>query len=301
MSILAFDRRIRKEELSEKLAAVKTQLQAYGSYTTNIGIGNIYNDLLKIHMSAKQAQYALAFQIVRGDNSINPFSSNLKNAHFTLAVPEELWDAFSSGVRSLNFANISKAIGKIYGYMQELKDMPVLGIQINSLNLILTCLQQLNELDTPVNPVRYEEMNCFNQIATLDSIDAIKKYVENVIYNLINMIKDTSFKKSAGMIPPVENYLHDHIYEDLSLISVAQQFYLSPIYLSQLFKKETGQSYIDYLTNLKMNAAKKLLLTTDMMVYEISNKLGYKDSKYFSRLFEKKLGCKPSEYRKRGF
>lgn len=298
MNVLAFDRTISKETLADKLAAVKNKLQESGFCTTNIGIGNIYHDLLKIHISAKQAQYALSFQIVRGGNSINPFSSNLKNAHFILSVPNELWENFNTSVMDLNFTSISKTVESIFDYMRELKDMPILGVQINSLNLILTCLQQLNELDTPGELIRYEDMDCFNQIATLTSVDSIAKYVENVIYNLINTVKNTNTKKTASIIPQVENYLHDHIFEDLSLISVAQLFYISPIYLSQLFKKETGQLYIDYLTNLKMNAAKKLLMTTDMMVYEVSDKLGYKDSKYFSRLFEKKLGCKPSEYRR---
>ena len=73
---------------------------------------------------------------------------------------------------------------------------------------------------------------------------AIEKYVENIIYNLINTVNQTSVKKTASIIPQIENYLHEHIYEDISLVSIARIFYISPIYLSQLFKKETGYLYI---------------------------------------------------------
>lgn len=299
MCILSFSELVEKEYLSMKTAEVIKNLQLLLDKTINIGFGNIYSDMLKINLSAKQARYALSYQIVRGSNSINPFSSDLKNAYFIMSIPDELWEDFNDNVLKLDFSKISKAIRKIYGYMQELKDMPFLGIQINSFNLILMCIQKLNEIDIPGQLINFENMNCFNQITTMKTLEELSKYIENIIYNIINTVKNEEFKKPSGIIPAVENYLYEHIYEDLSLLSVSQLFYISPIYLSQLFKKETGQLYIDYLTTLKMNTAKNLLITTDLMIYEIADKLGYKDTKYFSQLFEKKIGSKPSEFRKR--
>lgn len=298
MCILSFNDPVTMEELSSKIVRVKNEFSSHIATTAVVGIGNIYDDPLKIHLSAKQAQYALSFQIVRGNDSVNLYSRNLKNAHFIMTIPQELLENFRLSIQNLNFASISQALKKIYNYINELSNMPILGVQINSLNLILICIQQLNEMDTPGELIKFEDMHCFNEIASLGSLEAIEKYVENIIYNLINTVNQTSVKKTASIIPQIENYLHEHIYEDISLVSIARIFYISPIYLSQLFKKETGYLYIDYLTDLKMNAAKRLLLTTNMMIYEISSKLGYKDSKYFSHLFEKKLGCKPSAYRK---
>lgn len=287
-------------KLPSDLSAVKKYINDTVKCQINIGLGNIYSTPLKINAAAKQSLYALSFKIIRGENSVNPFSSSLKGAHFIVSLPNELWENYRQSIIKLNTKDISSSIFKIYEYIRDFSNMPILGVQINSLNIVLICIQQLNEMDT-FYTLNYSEMDCFSQISKLDSLDEIAKYTENVVYNLISKIKNTDTKKPAGIISQIENYLYDHVYEDLSLISIAQLFYLSPIYLSQLFKKETGQLYIDYVTNLKINAAKNLLLSSDSRIYEISDKLGYKDNKYFSRLFEKKVGCKPSEFRKKPF
>lgn len=299
MCILSLKAGEDKELLTEKLTAVKARISNMLAAVINIGVGNPYGEMHRISLSARQASQAMAFRIVRGEGSLNSFSGGLGSAHYILSIPKELIGSFSDSISLRNFADVSLNLRKIYDYLKELSDMPLLGIQINSLNLILICLQRLEELDAVKQPVRYEEMNCFDQIARLDSADEIARYVENVVYNLISTVSESDLKKAGGVIAQVENYIHDHICEDLSLMSIARMFYISPIYLSRLFKKETGRLYIDYLTDLKMNAAVRLLQSTDMMVYEVADKLGYKDSKYFSRLFEKKIGCRPSECRKK--
>jgi two-component system response regulator YesN len=69
-------------------------------------------------------------------------------------------------------------------------------------------------------------------------------------------------------------------------------------YFSNLFKKETGDNFTDYLTNLRIAKAKEFLQQTDMNVAEISFRVGYSDARYFSKLFSKVVGIKPTEYRK---
>lgn len=84
---------------------------------------------------------------------------------------------------------------------------------------------------------------------------------------------------------------------NVSLASVAEAFYMNPQYLSQLFKKKGGGIYSSYVNEIKMQKAKQLLAQTDMKIYEIAAEIGYGDEKYFSKIFEKTVGQKPSEYR----
>lgn len=83
----------------------------------------------------------------------------------------------------------------------------------------------------------------------------------------------------------------------LNLSYVANELHISLNYLSSVFKKETGQSFVQYLTNFRIDKAKELLRTTDLKTYEIAFEVGYEDSQYFSTVFKKIVGVSPSEYR----
>ena len=74
--------------------------------------------------------------------------------------------------------------------------------------------------------------------------------------------------------------------------------FLSAHYFSDLFLRETGCSFSDYLINLRLDAAKRLLVDTNLNISEVAANVGYADSRYFSKLFAKKVGILPKEYRK---
>lgn len=74
---------------------------------------------------------------------------------------------------------------------------------------------------------------------------------------------------------------------------------MSPVYLSFLFKQVEGVNLSDYLTEIRLGEAKRLLATTSLKTYEVAVRAGYADEKYFSRLFKKRTGLTPTEYRNR--
>ena len=280
-----------------RFTALHTLLSETSNREFCIGISNPCTNVYQISFACKQAVCALSCKIIRGFHSVNPFDSTLKNAHFIQTIPNALLDAYRQSLLQPNFASITNAIQKIFQYMTDFTDMPLFGIQINTLNLIMTCIQYLS--DIPSAPAdAYENTDFLQQISSIQTAEELEKYAGNIIYSLINKGRDERLAKPSELITKVENYITSNYFEDLSLINVAQMFYISPIYLSQTFKKQTGQLYLDFVTQVKMNAAKKLLLTTDLMVYEIAERLNYKDTKYFSKLFEKKTRQKPSEFRK---
>lgn len=98
-------------------------------------------------------------------------------------------------------------------------------------------------------------------------------------------------------IHQIKEYIERHMHEDVSLNKLAKRFYLNPSYLSQLFKNETGETYSDYLTQIRMEKAKRLLGDANFKVQDVSELAGYSDSRYFSQTFKKYTGMSPSEYR----
>ncbi len=94
-------------------------------------------------------------------------------------------------------------------------------------------------------------------------------------------------------------YIEEHYRDDISLQDIASSVHMSESGFSRLFKKQTGVSYVEYVTQLRLEEAKRLLRQPDQKVYEVSFAVGYQDSKYFSQIFRKYTGETPTEFRKR--
>lgn len=105
-------------------------------------------------------------------------------------------------------------------------------------------------------------------------------------------------EKNAKPVMKACAYIEEHYSEHLTLETMAQIVNLSPIYFSNLFKKESGKNFTEYLTGYRMKKAKELLREGEMNVTEIANALGYSDARYFSKVFKKEIGVKPTDYRK---
>lgn len=95
-------------------------------------------------------------------------------------------------------------------------------------------------------------------------------------------------------------YIQDHYQDpDLSVDVLCRNLHMSPAYFSTMFKKETGQTYIAYLTEVRLNKAVELLDQTDEKTYVIAQKVGYQEQNYFSYVFKKKYGMSPTKFRER--
>lgn len=105
--------------------------------------------------------------------------------------------------------------------------------------------------------------------------------------------------RSAKVCDEVAYYVKEKYAEEISLKKVARKFYLNPVYLGQLFKKETGQVFNDYLTAVRIDKAKHLLLVTDQTVNSIAQTVGYKDARNFYLAFKKQTGCTPNFFRQK--
>ena len=99
-------------------------------------------------------------------------------------------------------------------------------------------------------------------------------------------------------ITEAKRYIQQHYQESLRLEDVSSAVGFNATYFSTLFKKETGQNFLDYLTELRISKAKELLCGETLSVQDVAETVGYSDLKYFSRLFKKATGVSPSDYKK---
>jgi two-component system, response regulator YesN len=137
---------------------------------------------------------------------------------------------------------------------------------------------------------------------SVDSAKELLKY-ENFISG--NVLTEERLKKeykpsqsAADMMEEALDYIRNNFQTDLGVEQTAEQVGLSVSYFSLLFKQKTGLTFLDYLTNVRMEYACLFLQNTDLKTYEIAEKVGYTDQRYFSQVFKRKMKKTPSEYRK---
>jgi two-component system response regulator YesN len=110
------------------------------------------------------------------------------------------------------------------------------------------------------------------------------------------------FRHSGGVglrnvMEEITGFLKEHYFEDLSLVDVATRFHFDPTYFSKLFKAFNKESFIEYMTRLRIEKACDLLLNSNMKIHEIAELVGYENQRYFSQVFKKVTGNTPSDYR----
>ena len=120
--------------------------------------------------------------------------------------------------------------------------------------------------------------------------------IQSWFINTFKKIITINRNQYSNRIQNAIQYIHTHYDQDLTMEEVAKNLGISCIYLSKLFKKETGQTFLEYLTNYRMERAKYILSKGDYKVYEVAEQVGYKTSQYFSSVFRKNTGMNPSDY-----
>ncbi|HIY01939.1 MAG TPA: response regulator [Candidatus Blautia faecipullorum] len=133
------------------------------------------------------------------------------------------------------------------------------------------------------------------------SMEAAMDYAEDMLRRAISIRDENSGNKNRSILESSIGYIRDHYMdENMSLNTVAQVANISANHFSAMFSQNVGQTFIEYLTFIRMEHAKELLRCTGKRSSEIAEEVGYKDAHYFSYLFKKTQGMTPSDYRKNG-
>lgn len=143
---------------------------------------------------------------------------------------------------------------------------------------------RLQITDYILKPVNYEEFG--------SCIDNLK------ISLYENRVVNEPMQQEERTINGLTRYMQEHLSEEITLSVLAEEFHLNAQYISQLFKNEIGVGFFAYLTNIRLEKAKKLLLSTALPIADVAEQSGYGDYRVFTKVFKKAEGITPSQYRR---
>jgi two-component system, response regulator YesN len=135
------------------------------------------------------------------------------------------------------------------------------------------------------------------QIGQMDSIHEVEKLFSDFIREKISLAHDLKQTSQRHEIHEAKKYVTARLHEKISMEEAATYLKLNPSHFSRIFKQETGETFIEYVTRLKMEQAKDKLDHSDDTVEQIAESLGYENSSYFIKLFKSYSGYSPKDYR----
>lgn len=191
-------------------------------------------------------------------------------------------------------------------YIDDRYEDLIIG-EVTSEDMIRSLSEQLMSLleqamnENGYDPARHPDAEpCFMEDMPLfHTITEYKNWVTKYYDSILPDIGSRTRKQCTQVISRAASYIDANYSSDLTLSMMAKRTGRSPNYFCQLFKKELGVSFIEYLNSVRIEKAKELLDNTDMMDYEIAVRVGYKEGKYFSVIFKKITGMSPRQYRNR--
>lgn len=270
------------------------------AFTISVGIGRVYEPV-NIIKSYKEALNALEYRLTSGGNQVihiddvQPVCS--KNSTFPYIFQKEL-------KANLRIGDIEGAEHWVTMLLKKISEQSFDQIQIvksRILELLLAMFREAVKVTGEEN--LFMENNYLKKwsykINSEDNIEVLKTWLTQEIMELVNHVDENRKKQQYFLFDKAKDYIKKNYYRDIALEEVANKVFLSPCYFSRLFKQTVGCTFKDYLTDVRLNEAKRLMLQPGLLVQDIAKKVGYTDARYFSHVFKKNEGLSPSKYQKR--
>ena len=138
----------------------------------------------------------------------------------------------------------------------------------------------------------------YQRIFQIPTLKLLQECFLDMCRKIMNMFHDEKSVRPSSLIYAVKEYVTMHLSDvELTLAGTAEKSYLNSSYLSRIFKKEIGVSFVEYVNSLRIEKAKSLLEETDLKIYEVAERVGTGNANYLGILFKKAVGCTPYEYR----
>ncbi|WP_334073913.1 response regulator [Paenibacillus sp. A14] len=169
----------------------------------------------------------------------------------------------------------------------------------NVYNTILLLEQEMASIGVPIGSFQggHGQNSLLESLSGHATFAGVAEELSAVVRQAFERFARKLSNKEVAQLRQVKAHMAEHYAENITLESMAAIIYMNPYYFSSFFKKHTGKNFKQYLTEERMKHALRLLLDTDLMIYEIAECVGYNNARHFSDMFKKMYGKLPQEYR----
>jgi two-component system response regulator YesN len=267
------------------------------SYKLTIYIGQKVSDISQLSESYKSTTIARTFQLFSKEKNIAYYDEiEGKQSNNRHPIDKETMDVLIRSIEENDVEVIEEKIEAVYEHFKELATEPDI-IKINLDYLLFNLISLAKDLDADFDQEEIYRMisqGGYEQIAVRGSVKHFKDFALEFSGYLLEIRQHAL----GGVLTEIEKEITEHYMDNLSLKSLSEKYYINSAYLGQIFKRQFGNSFKDYLNNYRIDRATELLIRSDEKVYLIASEVGFNNTDYFISKFVQIKGITPLQYRK---
>lgn len=279
-----------EEGLKKKLNELNRLFAGYMSGKYHISIGSFVCTTSELHKSYQRAKELSSYRLVLKESGLITDELTKQYRQASLSTSNDLDNLKRYIVGSEQekaFLWIKGAFDEIDKSTKQVAPTIIRGFAIEIVTSIQKDVSSHADDQTVGIVKRILEAHSMGML-----VDILNDYIEGIFRTL-----EQRAEHRSPIIQSVVQYIQDHFHEELSLKTLSYKFHINSIYLGQLFQKETGLVFSEYINHLRLKKAKQLLRGTHLKAGIIGKQVGYSDSAYFYKQFKKAVGITPSAWR----
>jgi two-component system, response regulator YesN len=290
--------------LSEK--EIKLQLLQFADYcrtsimqnskiTVTIGLSSLCPELKDLPDGYRQASEVIEHISFFGNNQIAHIDDLSNYRVRDSAYPTQEEQALMSLIRQGQLELLEQAVEDFFQALHS-KDSTPQDIRLSCIQLAAVRYRLMLDLGIQQD-LSDDFRKAWNDTFEDTSLAELKRRILDMCMDASQLVRSWIQAGTRNITEQAKQYVDDHLLSTITLSAVADHVGVSPNYLSSLFKKETGITFIEFISDRKLAKAKDWLIDPNIPIYEIAERLGYSDRRYFREVFKKKTGVTPSAYR----
>ncbi|WP_183041063.1 response regulator transcription factor [Salipaludibacillus neizhouensis] len=273
---------------------VKKNIQTYTPLTFSFALEDYFNDLSVLPAMRDKILSLMQLRMIHGGNRVY-YPAFLSEIHKESKgkTSQKIYLEIQKLVLSIEKLDVQDVERKFPDFFSELKKLESPEAVETTIRFYLfRVIKYLFKDDNRGYEYLYP---IFIRIKNISDFEQLKFEVITWTKNVIN--EKMSVDSSLNHIDKAKYWIQQNVSESITISKIADIIYMNPTYFCEVFKKQTGETVLDYVTRIRIEKAKDLLHQSNLKIHEISEEVGFKDTKYFSKLFKQYTGELPSKYR----
>ena len=285
-------------ELRDAVFTLRHEVEQRLGILITTAVGSLADCTAKLPNSFRHAEEAMRYRIVEGPGSILEYEVLSERNERTFQYPGQAEKLLLEAIRTGHQTDVDTALTQFFSLVAPMSyDFLMLSVYrlLFSVFIVAEPISG-NDRSQPNEPFA----RVLGLLRRMESLEHVRRWFSNYIRFTLEKARESKRNGSASLRDELETWLGARYQEaDLSVESAARHFGYNPIYFGKLFREQTGESFLEQLTRLRMTKAQELLAKSGMTIREISGIVGYANATYFTTSFKKRTGLTPNEYRVR--
>ena len=281
------------------LHTAKDFIHSKYNISVSAAASDVYTDIGDTHRNYRHMLLLLENRFYAGKNRI--FVGNCEQYRFcdlNADQLERLSDRLLKYVEIGDYSRVKNTVKAIFDTIAEQGRVEPKQIRDFLSALIWKVFVLVPDFREMAENKAYENAPLLSYVHQCKTLQDLKGCLTSGLYEITRQLHFVRQAKNNRIVEMAKVFLMQHYRQDITLKMVAEKVFTNPNYLSELFKNETGKNFSDYLVEIRINEAKRLLKETRLKSYEIGELVGYNEAVSFSRAFKKFVGISPNEYRR---